>query len=253
MVALKRCTQTFQDCCEIGGWNVVATNGWAFIRSAAKASSCFPKTSTAYAVGILTRNELHLNPVHTVVQLRPSMKHLQALSKKSNTARDEEEQAIKQNSKKQSKLPGAVNEQNVDAKEKWISLEYHGETSRLSRGYMGNMIAQQASQIQFSMSPYVTMLILVKFRYMNCWYNRGKYFSEARAYLIWPYLPSNGHDSKTQEELMNTDDVIGCVSLELSYERAPCMRGRGIIAKKFFRKKGLTDNTDCYGWDKQDF
>ncbi|PWA84253.1 SIN-like family protein [Artemisia annua] len=112
-----------------------------------------PQTATAYAVGILTRNELHLNPVHTVVQLRPSMKHLQALSKKSNTARDEEEQAIKQNSKKQSKLPGAVNEQNIEAKEKWISLEYHGETSRLSRGYMGNMVAQQASQIQFSMSP----------------------------------------------------------------------------------------------------
>ncbi|PWA68081.1 ribosomal protein S7e [Artemisia annua] len=44
---------------------------------------------------------LYLNPVHTVVQLRPSMKHLQNLSKKSNTARDEEEQAIKQNSKKQ--------------------------------------------------------------------------------------------------------------------------------------------------------
>ncbi|PWA61279.1 ribosomal protein S7e [Artemisia annua] len=97
--------------------------------------------------------ELHLNPVHTVVQLRPSMKHLQDLSKKSNTARDEEEQAIKQNSKKQSKLPGPVNELNVDAKEQWISLEYHGETSRLSRGYLENMVAQQASQIQFNMSP----------------------------------------------------------------------------------------------------
>ncbi|PWA63926.1 DNA-directed RNA polymerase III subunit Rpc5 [Artemisia annua] len=81
------------------------------------------------------------------------MKHLQDLSKKSNTARDEEEQAIKQNSKKQSKLPGPVNEQNVDAKEQWISLEYHGETSRFSRGYLENMVAQQASQIQFNMSP----------------------------------------------------------------------------------------------------
>ncbi|GJZ99179.1 DNA-directed RNA polymerase III subunit RPC5 isoform X1 [Tanacetum coccineum] len=112
-----------------------------------------PQTATAYAVGILTRNELHLNPVHTVVQLRPSMQHLQHPSKKSNTARDEEEQAIKQNSKKQSKLPGAVKEQNVDAKEQWISLEYHGETNRLSRECMENMVAHQASQIQFSMSP----------------------------------------------------------------------------------------------------
>lgn len=127
-------------------------------------SSWKPPPATGYAVGILVGNELHLNPVHAVVQLRPSMQHLKVRppSKKMNATRDEEdmidsadiksEKAIKQ-PKKQSKPPGAVNEQNEDTKEQWIPLKYHGAASELSDTYIGKMVAQPTSQIQFSMSP----------------------------------------------------------------------------------------------------
>ncbi|KAI3785276.1 hypothetical protein L1987_44392 [Smallanthus sonchifolius] len=116
-----------------------------------------PPGVNSYAVGILIRNELHLNPVHAVVQLRPSMQHIKHhnSSKQTNTPHDEEaiknEKSIKQ-VKKQGKLPGVVIEQNTDTKELWIPLKYHGETSLLSHRYMENMVAKQGSQIQFSMS-----------------------------------------------------------------------------------------------------
>ncbi|XP_024968054.1 DNA-directed RNA polymerase III subunit RPC5 isoform X2 [Cynara cardunculus var. scolymus] len=124
-------------------------------------SSWKPPPANGYAVGILVGNELHLNPVHAVVQLRPSMQHLQHPSKKMNATRDEDmidsadiksEKAIKQ-PKKQSKPPGPVNEQNENTKEQWIPLKYHGAASELSDTYIGKMVAQPTSQIQFSMSP----------------------------------------------------------------------------------------------------
>nr|XP_043616767.1 DNA-directed RNA polymerase III subunit RPC5 isoform X2 [Erigeron canadensis] len=128
-----------------------------------------PPTTTRYAVGLLMGNELHLNHVHAAVQLRPSMQHLkhEHPSKKLNTTRDEDivasldikhEKATKQ-SKPQSKVPGAVNEQSADTKE-WIPLKYHGEASQMSRGYIQKMVAQQASEIQFSMtqSDYIDSL-----------------------------------------------------------------------------------------------
>ncbi|KAJ9548048.1 hypothetical protein OSB04_020591 [Centaurea solstitialis] len=108
--------------------------------------------------------ELHLNPVHAVVQLRPSMQHLKPWqsSKKTNATRDEEgmidsadiksEKDVKP-PKKQSKPPGAVDEQKEDTKEKWIPLKYHGAASDLSHTYIGKMVAQPTSEIQFSMSP----------------------------------------------------------------------------------------------------
>ncbi|KAK1433272.1 hypothetical protein QVD17_10182 [Tagetes erecta] len=112
-----------------------------------------------YAVGILIGSELHLNPVHAVVQLRPSMQHLKhdIQSKQMNTPVDEaikSEKSTKQ-FKKQGKAPGAVEvvtEQNSGTKEQWIPLKYHGEHSPVSRRYMENMVAQQDSQLQFSMS-----------------------------------------------------------------------------------------------------
>ncbi|KAD4888423.1 hypothetical protein R6Q59_034557 [Mikania micrantha] len=116
-----------------------------------------PPVANGYAVGILIRNELHLNPVHAVVQLRPSLQHLkhQYSSKHASTPLNEEATKNEKSTKhvkKQGKLPGAVTEQNTDTEEKWIPLKYHGETSLLSHRYLENMVAQQDSQIQFSMS-----------------------------------------------------------------------------------------------------
>ncbi|KAI3768055.1 hypothetical protein L2E82_18486 [Cichorium intybus] len=123
-----------------------------------------PPIANGYAVGILVGNEIHLNPVDAVVQLRPSMQHLKSsnLLKKMNGTRadvdmidseDIKDEKIKKQPKKQSKLPGAVNEQNEDSKEEWISLKYHSESSPLSHKCIENMVvAPEASPIQFSMS-----------------------------------------------------------------------------------------------------
>lgn len=125
-----------------------------------------PPVANGYAVGILMGNELHLNPVNAVVQLRPSMQHLkpQNALKRINASRADvdmidsedikDEIPVKQ-PKKQSKLPGAVNEQNKDTKEEeWISLKYHGETSHLSHKCIQKMITEReaSSPIQFPMS-----------------------------------------------------------------------------------------------------
>ncbi|KAK9058613.1 hypothetical protein SSX86_023455 [Deinandra increscens subsp. villosa] len=116
-----------------------------------------PPTANRYAVGILIGNKLHLNPVHSALQLRPSLQHLkhQNSLKQTNTRFDEEttkNEKFMQQVKKQGKLPGAVTKQNTDTKEQWIPLKYHGEMSLLSRRYMESMVGQQDSQIQFSMS-----------------------------------------------------------------------------------------------------
>ncbi|KAK1433274.1 hypothetical protein QVD17_10184 [Tagetes erecta] len=119
-----------------------------------------PLVANSYAVGFLIGNELHINPVHAAVQLRPSMQHLKHdnQSMQSNTPADDEiikiDKSTKQ-AKKQGKAPGAlavVAQQNTDTKEQWIPLKYHGVKSPLSHRYMENMVAQQDSQLQFSMS-----------------------------------------------------------------------------------------------------
>ncbi|CAI9282594.1 unnamed protein product [Lactuca saligna] len=133
-----------------------------------------PPIANGYAVGILMGNELHLNTVNAVVQLRPSMQHLKPL-KKMNTAHADtnmidsedikDEKTIKQ-PKKQSKVPGVPIEQNGGIKEEeWIPLKYHGEASQLSNKCLQNMVKSQDSQtqdaqIKFSMnqSDYIDSL-----------------------------------------------------------------------------------------------
>uniref|UniRef100_A0A5B7AY01 DNA-directed RNA polymerase III subunit RPC5 n=1 Tax=Davidia involucrata TaxID=16924 RepID=A0A5B7AY01_DAVIN len=127
-------------------------------------SSLKPTRATGYAVGVLMGNKLHLNPIHAVVQLRPSMEHLKSGgSKKINvtsnvevTIKSEEPEGEKSlgPSKKQNKMPGILNEQNKDIEECWVPLKHHGSKSDLSTSYLKKMVAQETSPIQFSMSPY---------------------------------------------------------------------------------------------------
>ncbi|KAL5704535.1 hypothetical protein ACHQM5_022946 [Ranunculus cassubicifolius] len=116
-------------------------------------SSWRPPLTTSYAVGILKGNELHLNPVHAVVQLRPSMEHLTSgRSKKSSAA-----QQVENTTKKQGKTVESTSESGTDTEEPWISLDYHGKIngeSSLSTRYQEKMTSQVRSDIPFSMSPY---------------------------------------------------------------------------------------------------
>lgn len=136
-------------------------------------SSCKSPIAAAYAVGVLVDNKLHLNPLHAVLQLRPTMTHHMADKRKSGTSSGVDDSLILEEndekksggaSKKQNKAVAAVNEENKDTAENWLPLKYHGMRSNTSGRYLQEMIRQEASPLQFSMSrpDYVDTLCPVK-------------------------------------------------------------------------------------------
>ncbi|CAN4083245.1 unnamed protein product [Withania somnifera] len=124
-------------------------------------TSWMPLLSCAsdYAVGILIGDKLHLNPVHAVVQLRPSPQHLKESELKKNitTSNDEKHVAnedIKEKkpvgpSKKQNKPPGNCK----DIEERWLHLKYHGARSDISSRYLQKMAMEEGPPVPFSLSP----------------------------------------------------------------------------------------------------
>uniref|UniRef100_A0A2P2JMR9 DNA-directed RNA polymerase III subunit RPC5 n=1 Tax=Rhizophora mucronata TaxID=61149 RepID=A0A2P2JMR9_RHIMU len=87
-----------------------------------------PPRATGYAVGVLIGNKLHLNPIHAVVQLRPSLEHLRSHgSKRKMNITSDAEYTVKVedpiegkpigSSKKQDKHVGPSNEQKSDVEE----------------------------------------------------------------------------------------------------------------------------------------
>ncbi|KAK9095625.1 hypothetical protein Scep_027094 [Stephania cephalantha] len=106
--------------------------------------------ATSCAVGLLKGDKLYLNPIHAVMQLRPSMEHLKGGSKKKI---DVPEEKTSGPSKKQGKPAKTSTEQNTDV-ETGISLEYHGPHSSVARKYREKMVSSNDSQIDFSMKPF---------------------------------------------------------------------------------------------------
>ncbi|WZY79225.1 hypothetical protein YC2023_025609 [Brassica napus] len=94
-----------------------------------------PPPTLDYAVGVLSGDTLHLNPVHAVPQLRPSMKYL---SSKRIQAEAPEESA--RASKKQNK--GVSKDQKPVPEENWVSLKYHGLGSEFHSRYLTKMMAR---------------------------------------------------------------------------------------------------------------
>ncbi|XP_038876785.1 DNA-directed RNA polymerase III subunit RPC5 isoform X1 [Benincasa hispida] len=125
-------------------------------------SSWQPPLATSYAVGLLMGNKLHLNPVHAVVQLRPSFEHLNSGGpKRKNSVRADpdvkSEEHVDVNSagasRKQKKQTGPSTELKTGDEECWIPLKYYGQESDLSTRHLRSMVAQTAAPMQFSMSP----------------------------------------------------------------------------------------------------
>uniref|UniRef100_A0A1J3HVI7 DNA-directed RNA polymerase III subunit RPC5 n=1 Tax=Noccaea caerulescens TaxID=107243 RepID=A0A1J3HVI7_NOCCA len=101
-----------------------------------------------YAVGVLSGDKLHLNPVHAIAQLRPSMDYLSTKKK--------QEEAIEESagtSKKQNKGAQASADQKPVNEEKWVSLKYHGLQSEFCSKYLTGMMANENSSIDFNMTP----------------------------------------------------------------------------------------------------
>ncbi|CAL1376662.1 unnamed protein product [Linum trigynum] len=114
-----------------------------------------PTARAGYAVGVLIGNKLHLNPVKAVVQLRPSLQHVESKDAGIAIKKEESSQAKRAGpSKKQNTQTATVNGQVSDAGETWVPLKYHDSKSDMSSTYMEKMVTQEHSPIDFTMSSY---------------------------------------------------------------------------------------------------
>ncbi|KAH6782198.1 hypothetical protein C2S51_007491, partial [Perilla frutescens var. frutescens] len=124
------------------------------------APSWKPPQTSGCTVGVLTGNKLHLNPIHAVVQLRPSMRHLDEKESKKRTAvRNNVEVVVKSEEHQEAKPSGMSKkqkapEQTKDDREAWVPLKYHSVRSDVAAGYLQKMIAREGSQIYFSTSSH---------------------------------------------------------------------------------------------------
>ncbi|KAK8694706.1 hypothetical protein V6N13_072253 [Hibiscus sabdariffa] len=130
-------------------------------------SSWLPPRPTGYgsAVGVLMGDKLYLNPIHAVVQLRPSLEHLKSsVSKKKNMVVADAEATVKveehndgkaagPSTKQNKKIPSST-EQKEEDKECWVPLKYHSSKSDFSAQYLHRMMTEQSCPIEFTMSPY---------------------------------------------------------------------------------------------------
>ncbi|CAH8299616.1 unnamed protein product [Eruca vesicaria subsp. sativa] len=115
-----------------------------------------PLSTLDYAIGVLSGDKLHLNPVHAVPQLRPSMKYHS--SKRKQASETTEESA--RTSKKQNKGVQALKDHKPVPEENWASLKYHGLESEFHSRYLTKMMASESSAIDFNMSreAYINLL-----------------------------------------------------------------------------------------------
>ncbi|KAE9591891.1 hypothetical protein Lal_00038694 [Lupinus albus] len=121
-----------------------------------------PPCANGYAVGILMGDKLHLHPVDAVVQLRPSIQHL-------NSGGSKKKSVIPTGSNATVKIEGSIEEKSVakskkqaessiaqksDGNECWVPLKYHRCKSDISSKYLQKMVVQESSPINFTMSSY---------------------------------------------------------------------------------------------------
>ncbi|KAJ0046447.1 hypothetical protein Pint_05385 [Pistacia integerrima] len=110
--------------------------------------------------------QLVLNPIHEVVQLRPSIEQFKSGgSKRKNNVPGNAEVTIKLEDSNEAKHVGLSKKQNkrteASAEEKrthedecWVPLKYHGSKSDFSARYLQRMLAQESSNLHFTMNPH---------------------------------------------------------------------------------------------------
>ncbi|TKY70366.1 DNA-directed RNA polymerase III subunit RPC5 [Spatholobus suberectus] len=123
-----------------------------------------PSRANGCAVGLLMGDKLYLHPIHAVVQLRPSLQHLNSGgSKRKNiisaganaTVKIEgsnEEKSVATSKKNKQTEPSV--ERKSDGDECWVPLKYHSCKSDISSKYLQQMMAQESSPINFTMRAY---------------------------------------------------------------------------------------------------
>ncbi|KAJ6828937.1 DNA-directed RNA polymerase III subunit RPC5-like isoform X1 [Iris pallida] len=110
-----------------------------------------------YAVGLLIKDQLHLNRVQRVLQFRPSLKHLKDADKQKKHKSVEVDTKF---DKGKGKLVSEDLKEKIDHTEPWVSLEYNAKGSKSSLAYLKKMLAQQDDNVQFMMkgSDYLNSL-----------------------------------------------------------------------------------------------
>ncbi|CAN6486301.1 unnamed protein product [Victoria cruziana] len=137
---------------------------------------------TGYAVGYLIGNKLHLNPIHAVVQLRPSMAYLNAsqdpmrksgvemkdgASGSAKTAEPSNRPATVRKDASgpigtQSKRPMSYSQiKQEDDSEAWIPLEYLDTASPSAYRYQQKLVSEDVSSVHLSMhvDEYINSLV----------------------------------------------------------------------------------------------
>ncbi|XP_004292429.1 PREDICTED: uncharacterized protein LOC101304068 [Fragaria vesca subsp. vesca] len=103
---------------------------------------------------------LHLNHVHAVVQLQPSLDHLNpGGSKRKGKATGDADVPIKRENftEEKSLAPSKKHNKHVksptEEEECWVPLHYHGSECDFSARYLKRMVVQDSSPIEFTMIP----------------------------------------------------------------------------------------------------
>ncbi|KAL2897049.1 DNA-directed RNA polymerase III subunit RPC5 [Bienertia sinuspersici] len=124
-------------------------SGANIINKQTLSSSCRLPQATTYAVGMLSGKKLYVNPIHAVVQLRPSMEYLDSGGSKKKHIPNSND-ALAGPSRKQSK------QMDPTSVESWITLKYHSSATELAERYMRKMVTEQKDALQFLMKPYLS-------------------------------------------------------------------------------------------------
>ncbi|XP_031502601.1 uncharacterized protein LOC116265800 [Nymphaea colorata] len=135
---------------------------------------------TGYAVGFLIGKKLHLNPIHAVVQLRPSMAYLNASQGPMRKSGGVEMKDGSVKSAEPSNRPAMVNKdgsglvgtqskrpmsyaqiKQENDSEAWISLEYLGTDSPSANRYQQQLVSEDVSSVHLSMhlDDYINSLV----------------------------------------------------------------------------------------------
>ncbi|KAF3325832.1 DNA-directed RNA polymerase III subunit RPC5 isoform X3 [Carex littledalei] len=111
-------------------------------------------SATDYAVGILIKDQIHLNPINGVVQLRPVIMSDHQKRKRTAQQMDPEKnvQDSTPSSSKMTKTSPGDSTQTEDEDESWVPLEFLPEGSICSNEYHKKMVTTKHKEIEFTMT-----------------------------------------------------------------------------------------------------
>ncbi|KAJ3693349.1 hypothetical protein LUZ60_008829 [Juncus effusus] len=136
---------------------------------------------TDYAVGVLRNNQIYLNAINSVVQMRPVIRSEEQKRKRTTESSKSSDSSVASTSKTIKKEADSKQIEEEDEEEVWVPLEFHPENSDLSVEYSEKMAAKAQNIVDFEMnqSDYMSSLCPVS-------YNTGRKEAFRRALMKLP-------------------------------------------------------------------